>query len=269
MRVLDIERDMRDLIPVGSTPDTAFLFERITDLTLRLAEPRPGRRILDVASGMGQDSISMASCGAFVVGAEPSGRMAGWAREQSEKRGGAVPHWVRGWSDALPFAGGSFDAVICKGSIDHFDRPVRAIGEMARVAADDGRVVLAIANFDSLGLRLARTLDDLCEGLLRAEVRRGRRSYDVPIDHFTRYDLALMREQASEHLELDVALGVSLGWGVPLWARTLERLPRRLAGAALQALDALARRLPALADIVVLAGRPRRRRVAPRSAASR
>ena len=51
----------------------------------------------------------------------------------------------------MPFASGSFDAVICKGAIDHFDRPGVALAEMARVTRRDGRVVLAIANFESSG----------------------------------------------------------------------------------------------------------------------
>ncbi|UCE87770.1 MAG: methyltransferase domain-containing protein [Deltaproteobacteria bacterium] len=259
MRVIDIERDMRDMIPLGVTRDSEFLFERLTEVTLSLAEPRAGRRILDVASGLGQDAMAMASAGAVVAGAEPSGRMANWAREESEKAGAPLPLWVRGWSDALPFASGSFDAVICKGSIDHFDRPGCAIQEMARVAAPHGRVVLAIANFESLACRIGRAQDDVREVWLRRDVRRGRRGYDVPIDHFTRYDLELMREQASEHLELEVSVGVSLGWGVPVWSRFVERLPRAPACVALQALDAVARRLPGLADTVVLAGRPRPR----------
>ncbi len=260
---------MRDMIPVGVTRDSEFLFRRMTEATLALAGPRPGRRILDVASGMGQDAIAMASAGAHVVGAEPSGRMAGWAREQGEKAGGAVPHWVRAFSDGLPFESGAFDAVICKGSLDHFDRPRHAIREMARVAARDGRVVLAIANFDSFGCRLARAFDDVREGVLRRDVRRGRRSYDVPTDHFTRYDLELMRAQASEHLELETTLGVSLAWGVPIWSRCVEQLPRALARATLQALDGVARFWPALADAVILSGRPRRRGRARRSRTSR
>ena len=78
--------------------------------------------------------------------------------------------WLRSWADALPFADGSFDAVICKGAIDHFDRPERAIAEMARVTRQRGRVVLAIANFESLACRLARGLDRVREVGLRRPV---------------------------------------------------------------------------------------------------
>jgi SAM-dependent methyltransferase len=258
VRVVDLDRDMRDVIPTGTTRDSEFLFQRMTDSTLDAARPGPGRRLLDVASGFGQDAAALAARGAWVVGAEPSARMSALARMAAQQRPGPEPLWVRSWSDALPFASGSFDGVICKGALDHFDRPQRAIAEMARVTKPDGRVVLAIANFESAACRLSRAWDVFREERLGRALPRGRRHYDVPHDHFTRYELDLMREQASEALELELLEGISLAWGLPGWSRCAERLPRAAANAALQALDWLARRAPSLADVVVLAGRPRR-----------
>jgi SAM-dependent methyltransferase len=279
VRVVDLDRDMSDVIPTGTTRDSQFLFERMTAATLELAAPAPGRRILDVASGFGQDSIALAARGADVVGAEPSARMTAWARLVSEKaalpsgvaaaptdyarvplaaraaKGGAC-RWVRGWADALPFRSESFDAAICKGSIDHFDRPECAIAEMARVTRRDGRVVLAIANFGSLACRLARWQDAVAS-LCGAPPGRGRRHYDVPADHFTRYDVALMREQAARFLDLEHVAGLSVGWGFGPWTRAAERLPAAIASRALHWLDAWAARSPEAADVVVLAGRPR------------
>jgi SAM-dependent methyltransferase len=258
MRVVDLDRDMSDVIPTGTTLDSQFLFERMTEATLSLAGSGPGRRILDVAAGFGQDAAALASTGAWVAACEPSARMTAWARLSAAERPGAHPAWVRGWSDALPFATASFDAVICKGALDHFDRPEVAVAEMARVTRPEGRVVLAIANFESAACRIARARDTIREGLLGRPVQRGRRHYDVPGDHFTRYDIGLMREQAARALDLEVVRGLSLGWGLPWWSRGVGRLPGALARRALQALDALAGRVPDWADVVILAGRPRR-----------
>jgi SAM-dependent methyltransferase len=253
MRVVDLDRDMRDVIPTSTSPDSDYLFEQMTRRTLDRAV---GLRVLDVASGFGQDARALAKSGVIAVAAEPSARMSALAR-LSDASGGPPIHHVRSWGDALPFATGVFDAVYCKGALDHFDAPAEAIAEMARVTRDDGRVVLAIANFDSLSCRVARALD---AGSARAgrELARGRRHYDVPHDHFTRYDLALMREQASESLSLDLVEGVSLGWGLPRWSQLARRLPTGITQWLLETLDAIARRWPAGADVVVLAGRPLR-----------
>ena len=249
---------MRDVIPTGATRESEFLFSRMAERTLRATRSASGRRVLDVAAGLGQDASQLAARGAWAVAAEPSARMSALAKLVQPRLPGPPPIRVRAWSDALPFASGSFDAVFCKGSLDHFDRPRAAIAEMARVARRDGRVVLAVANFESAACRAAERLDWLRERWLGRSPARGRRHYDVPHDHFTRYELPLMREQAGEALELELVEGVSLAWGFPGWSRALERLPAPVACGALQALDALARRLPALADVVVLAGRPRR-----------
>ncbi|MDH3687722.1 MAG: methyltransferase domain-containing protein, partial [Myxococcales bacterium] len=140
---------MRDVIPTSTSPDSDYLFEHMTRRTLGLTEAAPGRRVLDVASGFGQDAREIAASGAFVVAAEPSARMSALARMQDAESPEPRPQQLRGWADGLPFADASFDAVFCKGAIDHFDTPREAIAEMARVTRPDGRVILAIANFDS------------------------------------------------------------------------------------------------------------------------
>jgi SAM-dependent methyltransferase len=258
MRVVDLDRDMSDVIPTGLTPDSEFLFDRMTHLTLDRTRAGRGHRVLDVASGVGQDSIALAGRGASVIGIEPSSRMIGMARLFAEDKAGPMPGFVRGWSDRLPFATGTFDAAICKGAMDHFDQPGRAIAEMARVTKTDGRVVLAIANFESLACRAGRALDALREDWLGRGPLRERRGYDAPSDHFTRYEPELVREQAEASLVVEHVDGVSLGWGMPGWSRWTARLPGPVARWAVRALDRVGRQYPGLSDVIVLVGRPRR-----------
>jgi SAM-dependent methyltransferase len=262
MRVVDLDRDISDVIPTGMSPDSEFLFERMTEATLWATCADPGRRVLDVGSGFGQDSVALAREGARVVGAEPSARMTAMAKalgETNRSAGQIDPEWVSGWADALPFSDASFDASFCKGALDHFDDPGSAIAEMARVTRPDGRVVLAIANFDSLACRVTRMIDQLREDWLGWPPLRGRRGYDTPSDHFTRYELDLMREQAARYVDVERVEGVSIGWGLPGWATLVCHLPRPVAFSLLRGLDALARRLPRLADVIIVVGRPRRR----------
>ncbi len=248
---------MRDVIPTGMGADSEYLFSRMTGWTLDWAEPGPGRRILDVASGPGADVRSLVERGAWAVGVEPSRRMLGLARTLDAEAEGAPGCFVQAWGDPLPFADDCFDAALCKGSLDHFDQPEAAVAEMARVTRPDGRVVLAIANFESLACRLARGIDSLREELGGAEVSPGRRMYDVPSDHFTRYDHDLIIAQAERSLHVDRVEGISLGWGFPGWAGLLGKLPGAVARGAVQLLGETARRVPSWADVILVAGRPR------------
>ncbi len=75
MRVVDLDRDMSDVIPTGISPDSEFLFARMTEVTLDATCSGQGRMVLDVASGVGQDSVALSQRGARVIGAEPSARM--------------------------------------------------------------------------------------------------------------------------------------------------------------------------------------------------
>lgn len=258
MRVVDLDRDMSDVIPTGMSLDSEYLFEHMTRLTIEGARPGPGRRILDVASGVGQDTIALSERGADAVGAEPSQRMIGMSRLFAAEKKVRMPEWVQCWSDDLPFATGSFDACICKGALDHFDRPEEAIAEMARVTSLDGHVVVAIANFESLSCRVGRAIDDFRQDILNWPVMRERRGYDAPSDHFTRYEVDLIREQCSRHLAIEEFRGLSIGWGTPGWANLLDAVPRPLAMGWLQGLDYCARLAPVLADVIVVIGRPRR-----------
>ncbi len=258
MRVVDLDRDMTDVIPTGTSRDSEFLFERMTQTTFEMVRPAPGRLILDVASGFGQDALALAEKGAEVIGAEPSSRMLAWSRLKSAERPSLQAQWVQAWADALPFATGTFDASYCKGALDHFDRPLAAIEEMARVTKRSGSVVLAIANFESFACRAARTLDGVREGMLGQPPKAGRRHYDVPSDHFTRYDLDLMLEQFGHFVEVQEVRGVSLAWGLPIWTRNVQKLPAVLADSLLRSFDALARRVPTLADVILLSGHPKR-----------
>ena len=257
MRVVDLDRDMSDVIPMGFSPDSEFLFARMEDATLEALRVQPGSRVLDAAAGVGQDGRRLAADGSWTVGAEPSRRIMQLALlEDARRPGGSEVRRVRGWSEALPFRAASFDAAFCKGALDHFDDPVACIQELARITHSRGRVVLAVANFESLGSRGARTLDRWL-GPWRSAQRRGRRYHDVPSDHLTRYDPALLREQIRAAVEIEEWTGLSLLWGVRSWGRALARLPRPIARGLLLGTDALARWLPSLADVIVVAGRPR------------
>lgn len=104
------------------------------------------RRVLDVGTGEGQVARALWAAGhdpggpgRVVVGLDPSAAQLANARAE-----GGGPVYVLGAGEALPFPAGSFDAVVCCLAIEHADDVDAVLGEMARVLAVGGRLVLLV-----------------------------------------------------------------------------------------------------------------------------
>jgi ubiquinone/menaquinone biosynthesis C-methylase UbiE len=64
---------------------------------------------------------------------------------------------ARGSADALPFADGAFDVVVCTEVLEHVPDPAGVVAELMRVAGPAGRVVVSIPNEVNID-RAKRTL---------------------------------------------------------------------------------------------------------------
>ena len=116
------------------TPVTALATEPLLE-AVRL---RPGIHLLDVATGPGALAAEAANRGVRVVGVDLSPRMLELARGSYpaiEFREADVEH--------LPFADGTFDAVICSFGLGHFPRPEAAVAECVRTLKPGGRIAFS------------------------------------------------------------------------------------------------------------------------------
>jgi len=117
-------------------------FEPVTtgavEALLDAAGVGPGRRVLDVASGPGAVAAAAAARGAVVVAVDLSPRMVAVARARHPRLDVREAD-----AERLPFAAGSFEAVICNFGVGHFARPERAAAELARVLASGGHAALS------------------------------------------------------------------------------------------------------------------------------
>ncbi len=277
-RLDELERHLEHTIPPEGGADSQALFRRMTERALSLLAVGGNGRVLDLACGMGQDTLALArrrtprkpatgaesishTAFALTVGLEPSERMIRWGQNQGrrEMRDGSAQFappprvaWVRGFGEELPFRGECFEAVLCKGAMDHFASPPATLAEMARLLRPGGRAVLAIANYDSLSCRLGRLLDRW-----RGWRRPGYNPapfpyYEPPPDHLTRFGYRDILRLPRPTLRPTRVEGISLLWGFPPWGAFLGSLPHALQRAALAVAFAVGRIIPAWADVIVV-----------------
>jgi len=250
---VDLAWDDDGTIPNEITPDDSYLLTHMTDETLGAVEAGPGETILDVGCGRGLDLLTLRHKGATLFGFDGSLVMLKIAgdnfREQS-----VVPRLLAGSAENLPYADMSFDKVICKGAIDHFYDPGQALAEMVRVLKPGGRLVVAVANFNSLGFRLARFRQRIRQRILK-DWKNERCVWDKPDDHVYEFNHSFLRRLLPSGVEIEKDFGISMFWGYPKWGKFLQALPRPLADFIIRVLDRIAHVRPALGDVLVVRAR--------------
>jgi len=118
------------------------------ELTARLGtllDLGPGLEVLDVASGTGSSAFHLAQLfDCRVTGIDLSEANVAGARELAEHAGlSAQTSFIVGDAERLPFADGSFDAVLCECAFCTFPDKTAAAAEFARVLRPGGRVGLS------------------------------------------------------------------------------------------------------------------------------
>ena len=112
-----------------------------TDQTLRVANIRPGERVLDLATGTGITAIAARKHGANVTGVDLTPELLAVARKKAKDDGLEDIDFREGDAEALPFVDASFDAVVSTcGHMFAPDQP-KVAAELARVTRPGGRVV--------------------------------------------------------------------------------------------------------------------------------
>jgi SAM-dependent methyltransferase len=237
----------------GTHRDSQYLYQAIEDTMVDLATEVRSGRVLDVACGTGKLSMRIDQRGCYSVGAEASTEMIGVGRYvHPESRA----QMVRSIAETLPFADATFDRVICQGSLDHFADAREFMREAARIIKPDGRVVIALANFESVSCRLGRTVDRVKRRLGRP--RPSWRPYwIIPEDHNVRGDLPFIRTLGGRELALERVRGISMLWLFSRYGAVLDRLPEGAARTIWRGFDAIARRRPQDSDMIISVWRKR------------
>jgi SAM-dependent methyltransferase len=134
---------------------------------LERLEVRPGELLLDAGCGEGRHCYGALEKGARVVGLDldPAGLRAAVGGLRSRARElSSMGEMLQGNTFQLPFADGSFDAIICSEVMEHVHDYRAAAAELARVTRPGGRVAVTIPTATSEHLYL-RVGDDYFESL--------------------------------------------------------------------------------------------------------
>ena len=120
--------------------------DHLSSLTTQSIEPlldaarvRAASRVLDVATGAGYAAGAALARGAEISGVDFSGEQVRLARQRWP-----AATFQEGDAGKLPFAGGTFDAVVSNYGVLHFPDPERFFGEAFRVLKDGGRLAFTV-----------------------------------------------------------------------------------------------------------------------------
>ncbi len=105
-------------------------------------DPRPGQRVLDVASGTGMVAFPVAERGCVVVGLDQSEQMLSGARDKLDRRpdlNGRLS-FVLGQAERLPFGDATFDALTFTYLLRYVDDVAATMAELGRVVRPGGRI---------------------------------------------------------------------------------------------------------------------------------
>jgi 2-polyprenyl-6-hydroxyphenyl methylase/3-demethylubiquinone-9 3-methyltransferase len=126
------------------------------DFYLKALGDLGGRLVLDAGCGGGLVARELAAAGAEVVGVDRSMGSLGVARRAVGRRGPGNPEGVprsmgsfrpaQGRLERLPFADGSFDAVVAADVLEHLPDLPAAVAELARVLAPGGSFLFDTVN---------------------------------------------------------------------------------------------------------------------------
>ena len=107
-----------------------------------LAPLDPVDTVLEVACGAADLGEHLSTWVRQVVGVDLTPEMLATGQRRLEERGVRNVLLQRGDVTDLPFVSASFDLVVCRFAVHHFDRPDAAIAEMSCVCREGGRVAI-------------------------------------------------------------------------------------------------------------------------------
>ena len=135
-----LDQFTRQAVPFSTAP--GIQDEAALKLVIDFSEAGPNDTVLDVACGPGILACAFAQVAKHVTGIDITPAMLDRARQLQQQRGLTNVTWKQGDVLPLPFADASFTLVTSRFAFHHFLDPQAVIGEMKRVCAPGGTVLV-------------------------------------------------------------------------------------------------------------------------------
>ncbi len=151
---------------------------RVSDRMVELAGVRPGQRVLDIATGVGEPALLAArhvAPNGRVVATDLSPQMLAIARERATASGLTNVDFIEADAAGLDFPAASFDAVLCRWGITSLPNPFDTMLAIQRLLAPRGAFVTAVWEAGPTGRPLASIAMALANEMFgepRSSVRR-------------------------------------------------------------------------------------------------
>ncbi|MFL5911563.1 MAG: class I SAM-dependent methyltransferase [Gaiellaceae bacterium] len=135
-----IERAFAQQASSFDDPDYGFANPRLLRWILTHIPCEPGDFVLDVAGGTGQLACAYAERAALAVVADVTPEMLAQGKRRVDAEGRRNVVFMHTDAAKLPFLAESFDLVVSRFAVHHFEQPALPIAEMARVCRPGGHV---------------------------------------------------------------------------------------------------------------------------------
>ena len=240
--------------PLLDERQTCFYLHRTEDAMIeavgRIGGPGARyARLLDVGCGLGLQAAKTWRRGWEAHAMDASESMLRLGQYQSHTVHKHIPV-IRGIAESLPYRDCTFDLVMCQGAMDHFADADKFFAEATRVLKPGGRLVIALANYESFSCRIGHTFHKLVERI-GINTPANFRFWEIPDDHTFRGSYRFLKKLGRGRLRLVKMHGASMFLFLPPWRGLLEVLSFGASRATFRVVDRIAYRLPVAADVII------------------
>jgi ubiquinone/menaquinone biosynthesis C-methylase UbiE len=138
--------------------------QHVSQRMVELAEVKPGQRVLDIATGIGEPALLAASrvgTAGLVVATDLSSQMLEIARERANTLGLTNVEFIESDVEGLNFPDGSFDAILCRWGVTSLPNPSNTLVAIRRMLTPSGSFATAVWEAGPKGRPMASIATDV------------------------------------------------------------------------------------------------------------